>query len=539
VRRWHGVEDAWLELWVDGQLIDSETTRRRTDMRAYWDAWAGFPAGQQGWFWGAEKQAAIGVLAQYEDYKGLLDEVRFWSRAKSTQEITGGWRAPAPPGSPGLVGLYRFDEGSGTSTCSSVAPSACHTLLNMRPGYWSSGDAPLGSGSSLRYFGNGDFQENQVKIALDAPARPVDVGAGDFTLEFWMKALPGENPAPACTGGGSDWINGDIAFDRDVFGDGDHGDYGMSLADGRASFGVGGQQAGGGYFENTVCGTRVVADGAWHHVALVRSTSPAQIRVYVDGQLDASGAGPSANASYRDGRATSSLGSDPYLVIGAEKHFGADDWTGFSGWIDEVRLSTVARYSAAFTRPAAPFAIDAQTAALYHFDEGGGTGIGDSSGAAGGPSPGTMYVGGGPAGPIWSADTPFAAAAQATRFHALPPCRLADTRGPAGPSGGPALAANTPRIFPVSGRCAVPSTAVAVAVNITVVAPTELGNLRLYPDGDAAPGASTLNFARGRTRANSALLRLGPAGGLAVRCDMPATPGGSTHFVLDVSGYFQ
>jgi hypothetical protein len=539
VRRWSGPSSSQLELWVDGALVDTETSPARTDMRTYWNAWAGFPAGQEGWFWGAEKQAAIGVLSQYEDYKGLLDEMRFWSRAKSPAEIQNGWRAAASPGSTGLVGLYRFSEGSGTTTCSAITPAQCQSLVAMRPGYWSTADAPLGAGTSLRYYGNGAFEENQVKIRLDAPPVPADVGAGDFTVEFWMKALPGENTRPACQGGGSDWINGDIAIDRDVFGNGDYGDYGMSVANGRVSFGVGGDEAGGGYYENTVCGTRPVADGSWHHVALVRSAAGAQIRVYVDGQLDAQGRGPSGDASYRNGRATSWPNSDPYLVIGAEKHFGAEGWTAFSGWIDEVRLSNVARYSANFAVPTAPFTADASTAALYHFDEGGGDVIGDSAGAAGGPSPGVRRFGGSPAGPVWSTDTPFFTPPSPTRFYTLPPCRLADTRNPVGPSGGPALGANSTRNFPVTGLCNVPSTAVAVVLNATAVGPTDSGNLRLFAQGGALPNASALNFAAGRTRANNAVVPLGAGGGLGVRCDMAPGSSGSTHFVLDVTGYFQ
>jgi hypothetical protein len=128
---------------------------------------------------------------------------------------------------------------------------------------------------------------------------------------------------------------------------------------------------------------------------------------------------------------------------------------------------------------------------------------------------------------------------EAIRYFAVTPCRVADTRGPAGPSGGPALGANTLRVFPAAGSCGVPTAARAVAVNVTAVGPTRAGNLRLFPAGAPAPNASTLNFAAGRTRANSALVRLGTAGGVAVQCDMPGGTGGTTHALIDVFGYFQ
>ena len=67
VRRWSGVSEALLELWIDGALVATETSPVRTDLGTFWDDWAGFPTGQEGWFWGAEKQAAIGVLNAHCD----------------------------------------------------------------------------------------------------------------------------------------------------------------------------------------------------------------------------------------------------------------------------------------------------------------------------------------------------------------------------------------------------------------------------------------------------------------------------------------
>ena len=50
-----------------------------------------------------------------------------------------------------------------------------------------------------------------------------------------------------------------------------------------------------------------------------------------------------------------------------------------TGLIDEVRISKVARYDKDFT-PAKRFEPDADTLALYHFDEGQGDVLKDSSG---------------------------------------------------------------------------------------------------------------------------------------------------------------
>ena len=125
-----------------------------------------------------------------------------------------------------------------------------------------------------------------------------------------------------------------------------------------------------------------------------------------------------------------------------------------------------------------------------------------------------------------------------TSFFTVTPCRVADTRNPAGPSGGPALAANAARTFPVVGICGIPSTATAVAINVTVVDETDYGHLRVYPAGDAPPGSSTINFGAGQVRANNAIVPLGLSGQISVQCTMPSGSKGQTHFLFDVTGYF-
>ena len=124
-------------------------------------------------------------------------------------------------------------------------------------------------------------------------------------------------------------------------------------------------------------------------------------------------------------------------------------------------------------------------------------------------------------------------------LFAVAPCRLADTRNPPGPSGGPALAANTVRSFPVAGLCGIPSSATAVAINLAVFLPTDGGDLRVYPTGAAAPLASSINFRPGIVRANNAIVPLGASGQISVQCDMPPGSSGSTDFFFDVYGYFQ
>ena len=142
-------------------------------------------------------------------------------------------------------------------------------------------------GYSLRFYGHGSNDIDRVKIKIDAPQVPADVGVVDFTFEFWMKANAGENTGTASCNQNDGWITANIMFDRDVFNNGDYGDYGIALSGGGIAFGVNNGSSG-----TTLCGATNVADGAWHHIALTRNQSTGQLRVYVDGQQDGQASGP-------------------------------------------------------------------------------------------------------------------------------------------------------------------------------------------------------------------------------------------------------
>ncbi|WP_322488672.1 LamG domain-containing protein [Chloroflexus sp.] len=257
-------------------------------------------------------------------------------------------------------------------------------------------------GSSLRFYGSGATDHDRVKIPLgliDSSGRlttsyPVNVSS-TFTIEFWMKATATNNPAPACPGG---WYTGNILIDRDVFGAGDYGDYGVAICNQRLAVGVS-----VGSDDRLLTGTTIVTDGQWHHIAITRAEN-GQVRLFVDGQPDRVLAGPVGRIDYRLNRTTAYPASDPFLVLGAEKH----DYPGsryYNGLLDDLHLSRVVRYTDAFLRPTAPHPVDADTVAFYRFDEGAGTVITDS--APGGISTGELKPRDGDPTQHWSTDTPF------------------------------------------------------------------------------------------------------------------------------------
>jgi hypothetical protein len=133
----------------------------------------------------------------------------------------------------------------------------------------------------------------------------------------------------------------------------------------------------------------------------------------------------------------------------------------------------------------------------------------------------------------------LATAAGPLQFYSVTPCRVVDTRGPNGLTGGPPLAAFGTRNFPMRGRCGIDSAAIAVSLNVTVVTPGSSGYLTLWPSGTTQPVVSTINFTPADTAlANGAIVPLasGPMSNseVAVFNGSPA----ATHLLLDVTGYF-
>jgi len=265
---------------------------------------------------------------------------------------------------------------------------------------------------SIQFFGTGTNDVDRVKIRID-PHTPADVGAGDFTIEFWIKGSKTANSTGSVRCGNDyGWIDGRILFDRDRLNV--NGAFGISVSGaGRIAFGANGNDI------ETVCGVNVdVLDGVWHHVAVTRVAQSGELALFVDGALEVRRlGGPTGNISYPDGASPAATGcgangqqscafSDPFIVLGAEKHDLAPQ-SAFTGLIDELRISDRVQYTNNFQRPAQSFTgNETGTVALYHFDETSGDTVSDVKGA----SPGVRRVIRvlNEDHPAWNTDSPFA-----------------------------------------------------------------------------------------------------------------------------------
>jgi ELWxxDGT repeat protein len=129
---------------------------------------------------------------------------------------------------------------------------------------------------------------------------------------------------------------------------------------------------------------------------------------------------------------------------------------------------------------------------------------------------------------VWAVGTSELASTP-TFFHTATPCRAFDSRQAA-------AIGSSPRRVEIAGTCGIPSTARAVAANVTVVAGTASG--QLLAKAHFAPGAAheLATVAMGRTRGHHSILRLGYGS-----IDLSAAISGasSVHVIVDVTGWFE
>jgi subtilase family protein/Ig-like domain-containing protein/peptidase inhibitor I9 len=117
-------------------------------------------------------------------------------------------------------------------------------------------------------------------------------------------------------------------------------------------------------------------------------------------------------------------------------------------------------------------------------------------------------------------------------FFLITPCRVLDTRG-----GSPVQPGQPMNVVVVGVPCGIDSNATAAAINVTVVSPSSVGYVTLYPGpaNTVRPDVSTINYTAGVTLANNARVTLG-AGGSVNIFNAGALP---INFIIDVLGYFK
>jgi hypothetical protein len=163
--------------------------------------------------------------------------------------------------------------------------------------------------------------------------------------------------------------------------------------------------------------------------------------------------------------------------------------------------------------------------------------------------------------------------AQSYSFYPVTPCRVVDTRvlNPQQPAPLATTATQLPARWPVvgtpgwsgttegelpstykvrgvgqydgTGNCGIPTTATAVALNVTIIHPGSNGDIRIWPYGGTMPIVSTINVLTTDTAlANGAIVPLPTynASNPDISMRFTVNPKNTgTDLALDVTGYFQ
>jgi glucose/arabinose dehydrogenase len=234
---------------------------------------------------------------------------------------------------------------------------------------------PAPAGASLRFNGT-----NQRARFTTLPAQSV------FTAEGWVKRT-------SDTGRWETFFSnvnaGYSAVSINMYVDGGNVDCGSNPPD---QFAWAYTRSGGWFIQ---CSGVTANLNVWHHIAVSRDSANAS-RIFIDGVLRATATNTAVPTS--TGLGTFGIG---------DAGDAADEY--FPGLLDEVRVSSVARYTATFTPQTARFSTDASTVSLYHLDEGAGQTLADASGNNRSGFLGTSAATEA-SDPIWSTDVPFSGA---------------------------------------------------------------------------------------------------------------------------------
>jgi hypothetical protein len=201
-------------------------------------------------------------------------------------------------------------------------------------------------GASAVFDGSGDYVTMTANSA-------VTFGTADFTWEFWFRTVNkptsgnGRFPVLLRNNGASTFTNGNNwlgIYDR-------HATINNTkLSVFNPTF----------FTSNSVAlltSTSSVSNNTWYHVAVVRENGT--FKLFFDGNLEAT---RTANLNIDTASGTTTF-RDIRIGMGDSTNDNS-----YNGFIDELRISSIARYSANFTPQTSAFSNDSTTLLLMHAD---------------------------------------------------------------------------------------------------------------------------------------------------------------------------
>jgi hypothetical protein len=278
------------------------------------------------------------IIGKFTDdrggFNGWMDELRISNTARYTANFT----APAAPfvNDNNTVFLLHCD-GTDASTYFEDDNGATPVSTRTAKTLTANGNAQI---DTAQYkFGSSSYLGDGTGDYVSSPANSdYNFGTSSFTIEYWIRF----NVAPTL------YVPIALRASGSVF----NGEWWCEITNAEKKMYWGFKnQAGTQFYVNLALAGTAFATGQWYHIALVNNAGTAQM--YVNGT--ATGTTTALSGSF--GNSTSDL------WVGA----GAGGYS-LNGWMDEVRISNVARYTANFTAPTGAFQNDANTLLLMHME---------------------------------------------------------------------------------------------------------------------------------------------------------------------------
>ena len=258
---------------------------------------------------------------------GYMDEIRISNSARYTAAFTPDTTAFSNDANTKL--LVHCDGAMGSTNIPDSTTGARNVITLSGNVHTDTAIKKIGTASAQFPGGASDY------LSVPKECLTSQFGSNDFTIEFWMYPTDVTNKVIMDQGTNSDntfqfWLNASSKLQ--IYMD----------------------DNGSGWSINPASNTTIVAD-TWVHVACVHEGS--NIKLYLDGTLDSNFASVTL--------ATMNTGSHDIMLGDALPHTSGDQ---FAGYLDEIRISNTARYTANFTPSTSAFTNDDNTYLLMHCD---------------------------------------------------------------------------------------------------------------------------------------------------------------------------
>ena len=268
------------------------------------------------------------------ELEGYIDSFRVSNSARYTEAFTPPTSAFSNDGNTKLL-IQSGTDGSQTFDDLSTPD---HTITAGGDVRWF---APKIGAGAMTFDGSGDYLST-------ASSPDFSFGSGDFTLEGWVKL----------NSTGDQYFlssHGSVAASREFY-------FGLESSTLMFYYYYGSSS------ESSVSSSWTPSANTWYHVAVCRNG--ADLRLFVDG----SQLGSTHDISTRY------LHNNVYdLLVGALTNTGGSITGSVDGYMDEVRISSTARYTTTFTPSTSEFTDDINTVLLIHADKTDGTAFQDKS----------------------------------------------------------------------------------------------------------------------------------------------------------------